>query len=143
MSRLFGGSVAPWVAPTLVFIAMAGPFGVLGKLALDEMAWQELVLWTTIAYMTVSLALLVGFREPLQIVPAARWGVVAGLFVLGTFLTISLALERGEASQVIPVTASYPVFTAILAVIVLGERLTPRRLTGTSLVVLGVILVSI
>ena len=143
MSRLFGGSVAPWVAPTVVFIAMAGPFGVLGKLALDEMAWQELVLWTTIAYMTVSLALLVGFREPLQIVPAARWGVVAGLFVLGTFLTISLALERGEASQVIPVTASYPVFTAILAVIVLGERLTPRRLTGTSLVVLGVILVSI
>ena len=143
MSRLFGGSVAPWVAPTIGFIAMAGPFGVVGKLALDEMAWQELLLWTTLAYMAVSAVILVGFREGLRIVPAARWGVVAGVFVIGSFLTISLALERGEASQVIPVTASYPVFTAILAVIVLGERLTARRLTGTGVVVLGVVLVSI
>ena len=143
MSRLFGGSVAPWVAPTLVFVAMAGPFGVVGKLALEQIAWQELLLWTTIAYMVVSGVILLGFRERLQIVPAARWGAVAGVFVLGTFLTISLALERGEASQVIPVTAAYPVFTAILAVIVLGERLTPRRLVGTGLVVAGVVVVSV
>ena len=43
----------------------------------------------------------------------------------------------------IPVTAAYPVFTAILAVIVLGERLTPRRLVGTGLVVAGVVVVSV
>ena len=48
-----------------------------------------------------------------------------------------------RASQVIPVSASYPIFTAILAVIVLHERLTPRRIAGTALVIVGVIAVSI
>ena len=134
---------AVWLFPTLAFIAMAGPFGVTGKLALDQMAWQELLLWTTIAYLTLSVVLLVGFRERMTIGPAAGWGALAGLFVIGTFTTVSLALERGDASQVIPVTASYPIFTAILAVIVLGERLSPRRLAGTALVILGVVVVSI
>ena len=122
---------------------MAGPLGVTGKLALDEMAWQELLLWTTIAYLAISVVLLVGFRERMRIGPAAGWGALAGLFVIGTFTAISLALERGDASQVIPVTASYPIFTAILAVIVLGERLSRRRLAGTAIVILGVVVVSI
>ena len=122
---------------------MAGPFGVAGKLALEEIAWQELLLWTTLVYIAVSLVLLVGFRIGLRVVPAARWGAVAGVFVIGTFLTVSLALQRGEASQVIPVTASYPVFTAILAALVLGERITRRRTHGTALVIAGVVVVSI
>lgn len=134
---------AAWLFPTLAFIAMAGPFGVTGKLALDEMAWQELLLWTMIAYLTISVVLLVGFRERLAIGPAVGWGALAGLFVIGTFTAISLALERGDASQVIPVTASYPIFTAILAVLVLGERLSRRRLAGTALVILGVVVVSV
>jgi len=143
VKRLGTGTAAAWLAPTLAFIAMAGPFGVVGKLALDEMAWQELLLWTTIAYMAVSAVILVGYRKGLEIVPSARWGAVAGVFVIGTFLTISLALDRGEASQVIPVTASYPVFTAILAFLVLKEQLTARRLAGTCVVVVGVVLVSV
>ena len=134
---------AVWLFPTLAFIAMAGPFGVTGKLALDQMAWQELLLWTMIAYLTISVVLLVGFRERMRIGPAAGWGALAGLFVIGTFTAVSLALERGDASQVIPVTASYPIFTAILAVIVLGERLSRRRLAGTAIVILGVVVVSI
>jgi len=116
---------------------------VAGKLALEEMGWQELLLWTTLAYIAISLVLLVGFRERLRLVPAARWGVLASVFVVATVVTVSLALEKGDASQVLPVSASYPIFTAILAVIVLHERLTPRRMAGTALVIVGVIAVSI
>ncbi|MGI9556741.1 MAG: EamA family transporter [Solirubrobacterales bacterium] len=143
MQRLRSVSAAAWLAPTVAFIAVAGPFGVVGKLALDEMAWQELLLWTTIAYMIVSTVILAGWRRGVTFEPATKWGIVAGVFIVGTFLTVSLALERGPASQVIPVTASYPVFTAILAYFILREHLTARRLAGTGLVIAGVVLVSI
>ena len=75
----------------------------------------------------------------LQAVPAARWGAVSGALVVTSFLALSIALEQGDVSEVVPVAASYPVSTAVLAVIVLRERMTVRRIFGTAVIVGGVI----
>ena len=134
---------ASWLAPALLYIAFIGIAQVLAKVALEDMAWQELVLWLAIGYVTFSVVLLVGFGVRLQAVPGARWGALSGVFVVAIFVALSVALEQGDVSEVVPVAASYPVFTAVLAVIVLRERMTVRRIFGTVVIVGGVIAITI
>ena len=134
---------AAWLGPSLVYIGFIGIAQVLAKVALEDMAWQQLVLWLAIAYTTFSVVLLVGFGVRLKAVPAARWGALSGVFVVAIFVALSVALEQGDVSEVVPVAASYPVFTAVLAVIVLRERLTARRMFGTAVIVGGVIAITI
>ena len=94
MPRLRSDSAAAWLAPTLAFISVAGPCGGVGKLALDDIAWQELLLWTTIAYMIISAVILIGWRRGVTIEPATKWGMVAGVNIVGTIKTVSQAHER-------------------------------------------------
>ncbi len=64
-------------------------------------------------------------------------GVLAG--VLGMFTYFSL-LKSGQASKIVPLTAAYPLVTALLSFLLLGEKLTPLRLLGISLTILGLII---
>jgi transporter family protein len=57
-------------------------------------------------------------------------------------ILIFVALDRGPASQVVPVTAAYPVITLIGSALFLSERITVVRGIGTALVVVGVALLS-
>jgi transporter family protein len=51
------------------------------------------------------------------------------------------ALKYGKASSVVPITAAYPVVTLLLGVFLLGEYLSPGKIIGGLLVVLGVFLI--
>jgi len=62
-------------------------------------------------------------------------GGVAGLW------TYYHALRLGGASLVVPITATYPLITALLSWAILQESLTVSRLIGTAFIVLGVWLV--
>jgi bacterial/archaeal transporter family protein len=62
-------------------------------------------------------------------------GGVAGLW------TYYHALRLGGASLVVPITATYPLITALLSWAILQESLTVPRLIGTAFIVLGVWLV--
>ncbi len=68
----------------------------------------------------------------------AAAGLLSGL--LGTF-TYYLVLKSGTVSQVVPIAAAFPLVTTFAAVTVLREHVTPMRVVGTCLVILGVILV--
>ena len=50
------------------------------------------------------------------------------------------ALKHGEASRVVPVAAAYPLVSFIIAVVLLGEKLTIAKTGGLVCVILGVIL---
>lgn len=62
-------------------------------------------------------------------------GLMAGLVGMLTYFT---ALKRGTASQIVPIAAAYPLVTAILSVLILGENVTILRLIGTILIVVGI-----
>jgi transporter family protein len=64
-------------------------------------------------------------------------GLLAG--VLGMFTYFSL-LKTGQASKVVPLTAAYPLVTAILSLLFLGEKLTLMRLFGILLTISGLII---
>jgi drug/metabolite transporter (DMT)-like permease len=69
------------------------------------------------------------------------WGIVAG--VLNMFATLALyrSFEIGKMSVVAPISSSYAALTMMLDAVT-GERLTPVRLAGLVLILLGVIIVA-
>lgn len=62
-------------------------------------------------------------------------GLMAGLFGMITYFT---ALKKGAISQIVPIAATYPLITAALSVVILGEQITPLRLIGTLFIILGI-----
>ncbi len=71
-------------------------------------------------------------RSLLYIVLSALFGGIIGLFIYFQ------ALKIGDVELVIPITASYPLVTVLLAVLFLGESLTLSRLFGAALIVGGI-----
>ncbi|MBN1822998.1 MAG: EamA family transporter [Endomicrobiales bacterium] len=65
-------------------------------------------------------------------------GITAG--GIGVF-TFYKALQTGSASKIVPLASTYPLVTALLSVLFLGETLTLTRLIGILLIVSGVWLV--
>ncbi len=74
---------------------------------------------------------------------ALLMGCIAAVGDLGGNLFFMLASDEGELALVIVVTSLYPVVTAILARIFLHERLSPLRLAGVALAIVGVVLISV
>ena len=65
-------------------------------------------------------------------------GVMAGLLAMWTYYT---ALKAGATSKIVPISACYPLVTALLSVLILKEGITVPRVMGTALIVLGIWLV--
>jgi transporter family protein len=65
-------------------------------------------------------------------------GMMAGLLGMWTYYT---ALKMEATSKIVPITACYPLVTALLSVLVLKEGVTLHRVLGTALIVSGVWLV--
>jgi len=62
-------------------------------------------------------------------------GILASL---AGHLAFYYALKLGEAGRVVPIAASYPLVTVLIAMVFLGEAVTWQKLAGTLLVVAGV-----
>ncbi len=65
-------------------------------------------------------------------------GICGGIAGLWTYYH---ALRMGGPSLVVPITATYPLITALLSWAILQESLTIPRMIGTAFIVLGVWLV--
>jgi bacterial/archaeal transporter family protein len=73
--------------------------------------------------------------SPRMILFFALSGLLAGL--LGTWCYLA-ALKIGASSRVVPISATYPLVTAILSCLLLREGFTLSRILGTVLIVAGI-----
>jgi len=67
-------------------------------------------------------------------------GCLAGLIAMIAYFEV---LKDGETSSVVPITASYPLVTALLSYFILSEGFSVPKLVGTVLIVSGVYLVKV
>jgi uncharacterized membrane protein len=134
--------MAPWILPTLGYILTLGLAGVTIKLALRTISWQQLVLWVPVVYIVwaVVFAVIGGARFPLG--EGGGWAALTAICASSALILFFVALDRGDASKVVPVGSAYPVVTLIASAIFLSESITPIRVAGTALVVAGVVLLS-
>jgi drug/metabolite transporter (DMT)-like permease len=69
--------------------------------------------------------------------------VVAAASVFGAYALVLLALRQSPAAPVAAVRESSIVIATGLAAVALGERVSPARLLGAAIVVVGVALVAL
>ncbi len=65
-------------------------------------------------------------------------GLMAGLVAMWTYFYV---LKSGMMSKIVPITASYPLITALLAFLVLGESFSVQRAVGVIMTVIGIVLI--
>lgn len=132
-----------WLIPTGGYVLCVGSIGVTSKLALETLSWPDLVLWSGICYVPVVAALVHGGHARLRLGPGGGWAIAAAAAAIGGLVAAYIALGEGDASQVVPVAASYPAVTLLLSALLLGERLSPGRVLGVALVICGVVVITI
>jgi transporter family protein len=71
------------------------------------------------------------------------WIFLAGLLggIVGLFIYF-VALKQDLTSRIVPIAATFPLFTALYAFIFLDEHISPQRLAGIILIVIGLILIN-
>jgi transporter family protein len=140
----------------LVTVIAWGLGSVLDKILVGERGlspWTAVVLRMILATTIISVyAFATGsmaeIRTMAQMPPAQLWtliGALAGTALLGSFvgqLSYYYALQSADASRVVPITSTYPLVGALLAVAFLGERLTGPKVLGAVCIVIGIILLS-
>jgi drug/metabolite transporter (DMT)-like permease len=88
-----------------------------------------------------------GYREKFVLPPfhIARWFILSGIFTGGSFLFMYLAFSLEQVSVVAPLINSYVVFVLLLTPLMARriERVTWRMVSGATMVVAGIFLVSI
>jgi transporter family protein len=62
-------------------------------------------------------------------------GLLAGALGMWAYYA---ALKMEATSKIVPISASYPLVTALLSVLILREGVTLPRLIGTALIVIGI-----
>ena len=132
-----------WLIPVLISVAALATLGITSGLALRTLVWQDLILWTGLGYIVVVVVLLATGQTELRIAENSGWAIVTAACAIGGLIMLYLALGAGEASKVVPVSASYPALTLILATIVLSETVSPLRWAGTAMVIGGVVLITV
>jgi len=132
--------------------ALALPFAAAAIRALAQVLTKAgLALWSTpyaaglIGYTVSAAVILLAARASGPRAPTDRraipWFVATGWLNGGSLFLMYLALVAGQVSVVSPIVATYPLFTLVLALLLLRhERATPRVALGAALTVAGVAL---
>lgn len=133
-----------WLIPALLCMAAWGVSRLFPKLATNHIDPKSALAFEVIGEVIAVVVILtaLGFTKPVFHMKGASFAVLAGLFGgMGVYWYL-VAADRGNVSQLVGITALYPVITVLLGVLVLNEPLTAKQVSGVALAVLAVYLVS-
>lgn len=132
-----------WLGYACIAIVLWGIVGLFQKLGANRISARSLVVWLTVGFvMLLPFFWSSGSWTSLNGTTLAA-GLLGGLLNgLGSW-AMFVSLERdGKASIVVPMTALYPLVTAVLATILLGERPTWLEWVGIAVALAGGVLLS-
>ncbi len=100
-------------------------------------------LFTTTIVVTISLV--TGKYRELSTVDGKTflWIILAGILggIVGLFIYF-VALKQDLTTRIVPIAATFPLFTALYASIFLREAITLPRIAGIVLIVIGLVLIN-
>src|SRR5215208_6869986 len=130
---------APWLLYAFAALLMFGFAGVLQKLATNRLSAATAFAMFAAGFIPASVLIcaLKPWPPNLEHAPLV-WALVGGLFNgLGVLATLAAYRKGGKASVVTPLAALYPVVTVLVAVALLGEKLTVAQIAGIALAIVG------
>ncbi|MCS6907565.1 MAG: EamA family transporter [Anaerolineales bacterium] len=136
---------AGWLFYSVLSLLTWGLWGFFGKVASRSISGEGLVLVSNLGWLATYPILVIAFRNHLRSSLSSgdlSWGILAGAVGSLGMLFFYFALERGEASRVVAITAAYPLITALLAFLLLGENFSLQKLVGLVFALIGVVILS-
>ncbi|QGP91450.1 EamA-like transporter family protein [Neomoorella glycerini] len=132
-----------WALLAMVFWGLSPIFAKLGLVKSDP--FTALLIRTIGVFAALLLWGLATARlGSLKEVEPRTWALLLGeglaASVVGHFAYFR-ALQAGKVSSVVPITASYPLIALVLAIALLGDKLSPGRGFGAVLIVTGIYLI--
>ncbi len=132
-----------WLAFSLLALLCWGIVGLTQKLTVNRISPDGAIIWCTLG----SWLLLPWFYSRAQFSKAAGLYILAGLAAgftarLGEWFIFASMKSGAKASVAVPLTATYPCLTLLLAITFLAERLTAVQWTGIALAITASALMS-
>ncbi len=134
-----------WIVLSLLSAVSFSAYSIIQKRALQRQTCGIFAFgfWGAMLHLVIAVVILA--VNPLSIswfsAPVLAM-LAAGLLNVGFNLLINRMVQQGDVTRIVPVVDSYPVFIAIMAVLFLGESLTPIKWLAICLVVCGVLVAS-
>ena len=128
---------------SLLTILLWGLWGFFGKLALEKrmapttVFLAETLVSALIAVLFVVVAVQRSDGQPPLYSTVNVYGILSGVTLAAGLLFYYLALQGGNVSIVVPLTATYPVVAVLLGYVLLRERPTALQWIGVILVAVG------
>lgn len=134
-----------WLLFSIVALFLWGITGVTQKLSTNRITSERSFLW--FCWAMVALSAVVMFAVHLQwglsrlvLLSAIAGGALNGI---GAWTSFRALESGGKASIVISLVSLYPLLTVLLAVLILGERLTGLQTMGAFTAIAAAILLSV
>jgi len=142
---IFGVTMHLWLGFAILALVLWGITGVTQKLSTNRISSERSFLWFCWAMVALSAAVLpvAGLHwalGTLVVVCSVAGGALNGL---GAWTSFRALESGGKASIVISLVSLYPLLTVLLAVILLGERLTWMQTLGAFAAIAAAILLSL
>ena len=121
-----------WLGFAILALVLWGITGVTQKLATNRITSERSFLWFCWAMVALSAAVWVSVPMHWQLGRLAVICAIAGgaLNGLGAWTSFRALESGGKASIVISLVSLYPLLTVVLAILLLGERLTSIQTVG-------------
>ena len=128
-----------WLKPSLLALFFWGLWGFLTKLGAQKVPWQTMLIFFALG------TLVIGLLSKPTIQDFGRYhlvGIAAGMSCALGFMYFYIAIARGSASVVIPVTSLYVAVASLMAFILLAEPLTLKKILGILSAIIAIVLLS-
>jgi len=136
-------SIPSWLTYSLICLVLWGLWGLVLKIAYKGLPWIHVYFLSSLASFTIALIVFLIHRNGLNFSNKLSYiALLAGVFSSSGYIFFVKALEKGEASIVLPLTAMYPAITVVLALILLGEKINVYQAIGIVLALIAVVLLS-
>jgi transporter family protein len=134
-----------WLAFAILALTLWGVTGVTQKLSTNRISSERSFLWFCWAMVALSASVLLVAHPHWELGTVVVLCSIAGgaLNGLGAWTSFRALESGGKASIVISLISLYPLLTVILAVLLLGERLTWMQSAGAGTAITAAILLSL
>jgi len=134
-----------WLAFSVLALVLWGISGITQKLATNRITSERSFLWFCWAMVALSAVVMLVVHLKwglgrLVVISAIAGGALNGL---GAWTSFRALESGGKASIVISLVSLYPLLTVLLAVLILGERLTGLQTMGAFTAITAAILLSV
>jgi len=137
--------LSDWRVLSGIAILGWGLWGIMSKLALKELDWRVMLLFSSIASLPLVLTLGLGafdwkFDKYVYLILAG----IAGLGASCAALAFNRALQKGgPANVVVPLTSQYVLVIVLFSTIFLAEPLTWKRIVGIIAALAAIVFLSL